>query len=68
MNTHLQKIITIYSRGLERSCDKLKALYFHYQSTYDRQTWQNVNLPWLAFTHKVIWFFDYVVFMDHVEN
>ena len=28
-----------------RSCDKLKALYFHYQSAYGHQTWQDVNLP-----------------------
>ena len=34
----------LWSRGLARSGDKLKPLYFLYHNVYGRQTWQGGNL------------------------
>ena len=31
--------MTVLSRGLVRSRDKLKLLYLHYRSAYGHQTW-----------------------------
>ena len=38
--------ILLWSRGLARSHDKPKPLYFYYHSAYDHQTSNNDDLPW----------------------
>ena len=44
--------MTLWSRVLARSRDKLKS-FFDYHCAYGHQTWQDVNLPWWAPAHKV---------------
>ena len=43
----------LWLRVLLKSPDKLKVLYLHYHSAYDRQNWQSGDLPWGAHTCKV---------------
>ena len=74
--------MTLWSRGLLKSRDKLKALYLHHHSAYSHQTWQGGGLHWGAPTYKisllfcsftwqiknirVIWSFCHVILWDHV--
>ena len=37
--------MTLWSRGLARSHDKLKPLYLYYYSPYGHQTWLDSDLP-----------------------
>ena len=60
--------MTLWLRGLIRSCDKLKSLYFYYHSAYGHQIWQDGNLRWWASENKVIWPFDQVVLRDQVAT
>ena len=52
MGFDLQKRMTLQSRGLARSRDKLKPLYLHYHNAYDHKTWHGGDLPRVASTHK----------------
>ena len=56
------------SRDLANSCDKIKPLYFHYQSAYGYQTWQDGKLPWWARVFKVTFPFAHVILWDHLIN
>ena len=47
--------MTLQSRGLARSHDKLKPLYLHYHNAYDHKTWHGGELPRVASTHKATW-------------
>ena len=60
--------MTLWSRGLARSHDKLKLLYLHYHSAHDHQTWKNSDLPWGAPNHKVIYCLVRMVLQGHVTN
>ena len=60
--------MTLLSRGLARSRDKLKLLYFHYHSIHGHQAWRDGDLPWGAPYHKVIKRFDHVVLQGYVTN
>ena len=42
---NLHDPITLSSRCLVKSCDKLKPSYLQYQSPYGHQTWQDGDLP-----------------------
>ena len=44
--------MTKLSRGFVRSGDKLK-LYLNYLIAYGHKTWQDGDLPWVTYTHKV---------------
>ena len=68
--TYLDWVLPINSHDLliARSRDKLKSLYFHYQSAYGCQTWHDSNLPWWDPAYKVTWLFDYVVKRNDVTN
>ena len=59
---------TLWSRGLVRSRVKIRPLYFHNQSVYGYQTWQNGNLPWWARAYKLTLPFDHVILWDQVIN
>ena len=61
------KVMTFWSRGLDRLRDQLKSLHLHYHSVYGHQTWQDGNLPWWARTHKATWPIDHVILWDHVK-
>ena len=60
--------MTLWSRGLAKSRDKLKSLHHQYHSAYGRQTWQGDDLPYGISTYKAIRFFSLVVLQDHVLN
>ena len=60
--------MTLWSRGLPRSCDKLKSSYLYYCSANHHLGWQNDDLPWRAPTHKVKRSFDYVVWRNHMTK
>ena len=60
--------MTLWSRGILRSHDKLKALCLHSHSAYGHQTWEYVELPWGAPLHKVTEPFDLMVFQGHPTN
>ena len=60
--------MTLWSRGLWRSSDKLKSLYLHYQSAYGYHTWQESNLPCWTLAYKIAWSFDYVVLRNYITN
>ena len=47
---------------------KLKSLYLHYRNIYGHKTKQYGDLPWLLFTHKIIWRYNHVVLWDHITN
>ena len=47
--------MTLWSRDLVRSRNKLKPLYFHYPSAYGHETWQNDDFAWWAPTYNVTW-------------
>ena len=59
--------MNIYSRDLARLHDKRKVLYLHHHNAYE-QTWQDIDLPWAASTHKVTWPYSHVVFQNRVKN
>ena len=61
------KVVTLSSCGLSKPCDKSKT-HLHYQGTCGHQTWQEYNVPWGPFAHKVTWYFDLVILDDHVTN
>ena len=65
MNSCLESQMILWSRGLIRSCDKLKSLYLHFLSVFGHKIGDNGNLPWWAPVYKIIWCFDHVVFSDH---
>ena len=46
--------VTLWSRNLAVSSDKLKPLYLHYNSAYGHQIWKNGDLLWGALSHKLI--------------
>ena len=56
------------SSGLARSRDKSKPFYFHYHNAYGHKTWQDCDLSWAAFTDKVSWSYNYVVWWDSMTN
>ena len=56
------------SHCLPRSPDKLEALYLHYRSVYDHQTWQDDDLSWALPTHKITRPFKHVFLRNHVTN
>ena len=60
--------MTFYSRGLVKSHDKLKTLYFRYHNIYYQQIWQGVDKPWGALIQKVTWSFNHVVLWGHGTN
>ena len=45
MGSYLQCHMTLWSRTLARSRDKLKPLDLNYYSAYDHQAWQGADLP-----------------------
>ena len=55
--------MTLSSRGLARSRDKLKPWYIHYHRAYEYQAWQDGNLKWPASIHKVIGPFAHLVLL-----
>ena len=50
--------MTLESRGLARSRDKLITIHLHHHNAYDYQTWQSGDMQRGAYTHKVKWPFD----------
>ena len=60
--------MTLWSRGLVKSRDKLKLLHLHYYNTYGYQTYQIKELPWEASTHKVTRPTGYMVLGNHVTD
>ena len=62
------KAMTLWSHGLARSRDRLKALHFLYYSACDHQTWHGGDLPWGASIIIVTWLFNHVVWLDHVTS
>ena len=59
--------MTLWSRGLARSHDKLKPLYLYYYSPYGHQTWLDSDLPEDLSTIKSI-NTDHVVLQSHMIN
>ena len=49
---HSKCYMTFWSRGLSRSCEKLKSWYIHYQDAYRREFRQEYDLPRGNPTHK----------------
>ena len=60
---HPQSSMTLSSRCLVRSQDKLKPLYLQCNIK-----WQCDDLPWGASIHKVQWAYYHVVLRNHVTN
>ena len=64
--------MTLWSHGLARSRYKVKALYFHYQSYYSHQSWQNGNLSWRFPNYKVVnmnlWWHSLVRLRDKLKS
>ena len=58
--------MTLWSRGLMRSRDKLKPSYLHYHDLYNHQIWQDDNFPWWPCVYDITWPFDQVALRDHV--
>ena len=46
--------MTLWSRGLGGSRNKLKLLYLHKHRAHGHQTWKDGNIPERAPNHKVI--------------
>ena len=57
---------SLWSRGNDRSYDKLKPLYFH--SVYDQQTWQGGGITSRAPIVIVTWPLNSVILFHHVTN
>ena len=53
--------MNLWSGNLAKPWEKLKLVYIHYCKVYCHNTWQDGNLPWAPFTHKVMWKYDHVV-------
>ena len=60
--------MTPRSRALIIPRDKLKSLYLYYHNAYGHQTWQDGDLPWLSFNHKVIWPYNHMALWDHYRS
>ena len=60
--------MTIWSRDLSRSRDKLKPLYFHYHIAYGHRTWWDGNISWMDPNHKVTQHSVHFVLQSHVRN
>ena len=59
--------MTLWSRDLARSRDKLKP-YLHYHSAYGHETWQDYVLSWRAPNNKVSQCPDHMILKSHVTN
>ena len=64
--------MTLQSRGLARSRDKVETFFLHHHMvamrTYGHQTWQGSYLPVGVPTHKVRQPFDHMVFQNYMTN
>lgn len=65
---YLESNMTISSRDLATSRDKLKPLRFYCRSTYGHHTWLDGDISWGAPKRKLIWHFDHVILQCHVTN
>ena len=64
--SHCYSYLTLWSRVLACSHDKLKILYLYYHKLYDHKIWQGGDIPWRAPTQKVTRFFNHVLLWNHV--
>ena len=59
--SHAYSLMTLWSRDLARSHDKLKSSYLYYHDAYGYKTWQDVDLLWTVSTHKVSWPYNHIL-------
>ena len=60
--------MTLWSRDLAISRDKLKPLYLHYPIAYGHRTWLDGNLSWMAPNLKITKHSVHVVLQCHVTD